>query len=750
MSQTDQKGGCVHYFWAGLVYVVRGFFQGLGLIFLISVILAVIAYLGLRAVYNEERIRSVFVAQIQDIMHRPVQIDKVLLDPRGVKLLGLRVAKGVGLPGQYFLTSDTVLATIKLTALLRRRLELDQVRLVAPHIQLVRDEAGHWDLADVFVSTQATRARAVGRLRLSLAADQTRIERGLVVIEDRFRGGTYRFDKVNLTVTRFAEDRPFAFTVSCDNTSRVGGRTMSSTLALDGVISLAAGDWSQSYLQAKRISLTVDGVALRGSGSVKGLPPAQLDVEAALPALGPLQWQRFLGRDLDFRLPPSRWELRAALPTPQRWRVLRLRVDSPPLAASVMGMVDFSSATLRAEASVTDFPLNQLEAFYPAWGRLGLRGTLNGTAGVAGRWSRVQLQKGSLHLRHAGGRFRDLAVDDGDIAVSASDNLENVTFSAAGATGRFFASPFSDLTMNARLRHDNLELDRLSLRLIGSRVALKARVRDLRNPKEIVITGSVDRVRWEPAQALVGAIAAGVSEPAAHDAQEPSRPWVSTFKYAIPRKFPDTVGHIVIGSVAHKNFTCRHVDMLWDIHGVSPSLKYVSGDVRVSFGPGRVADIPAVQASNKFLQIVFLPFIYMHKMNKLSVFSTATAYPKTLDFTRIEGEYGLRQGVATTRLFYVDSPQMIAFTDGIADFGKETTDMNIMTRLTSYGATLPQWWVDEKGRPAIAFRVKGDLNMPELEPRLSKMASDEIEKALAEARARAKKRYAALDKFRRL
>ena len=116
----------------------------------------------------------------------------------------------------------------------------------------------------------------------------------------------------------------------------------------------------------------------------------------------------------------------------------------------------------------------------------------------------------------------------------------------------------------------------------------------------------------------------------------------------------------------------------------------------------------------------------------------------------VSGEYGLRHGVALTRLFYVDSPQMVAFTDGSADFAKETVDLNIMTRLTRYRQPLPEWWVDEMGRPAISFRVTGDLNMPELQPRLKKMVGNEIEKAVEDAKAKAKKRYAALEKLRQL
>jgi hypothetical protein len=362
------------------------------------------------------------------------------------------------------------------------------------------------------------------------------------------------------------------------------------------------------------------------------------------------------------------------------------------------------------------------------------------------------VRKAGLQVSRAAGVLRNFTIDGGDVTLAGSQGLADLTLTVAGGEGRFFSHPYSELSVSARLSQDNLRLDRLALRLLDSKVSLKAQIRDLKDPKEVMIKGSVDRVRWEEAQAFISEVSAKVSTQTARAGPAPAQPrtWLRTFKYAIPKNFPDTFGHITIGSVAHRNFSFNNADLLWDIRGVSPTLKHVNGDLRVSFGPGRVGDIPAVQASNKFLRIIFLPFIYMHKMNKLSVFSTATAYPKSLDFTRIEGEYGLSQGVVSTRLFYVDSPQMVAFTDGDADFGKETVDMNIRTRLTSYSATLPEWWQDEKGRAAIAFRVKGDLNLPDLEPRMSKMASDEIERALEEARAKAKKRYAALDKLRQL
>ena len=732
---------------------LRLLFRGLALVLLLLILLGLAGYVGLRAVFNEERIRSVFVDQIGDLVQRPVQIDKVLLDPHGFKLRGLRVMEKRAAPGPFLLTSDTVLVTIKLDALLRRRrLEIDQVRLVRPSIQLVRDETGRWSVSDIFTSTRTPRALPhVGlAVPLSLAADLTRIEQGMIQVEDRLRGARYLLEDVDLSVTAFSLDEPFTFSASGAYTTSLGGRTVRSAGTLEGTACLAGLDWGKAYVRAHKLALDVNGVSVRGKGGVTGLPPSEFEFTADLPALGPENWRGLLGRELDLRIPAARWQARAALPGPRLLRVRRLSVSAPPMSASALGVVDFSSATLQAELSVDRLPLDRLGEFYPPWKGPGLKGTLSGSVDAAGPWGRPELLKGSLKVSGAGGRFKDFALEGGDLAVSAAEGLAKLTLSVEGARGSWSSHPFSELSVSAALERDDLKVDRLSLRLLDSRIALKARVRDLADPKEVALSGSIDKVRWEQAQDFLAAVAAKVSTPTAPGASPRPQAWLRNFKYAIPKRVPDTTGHIVIGSVAHQNFTCSNVDLLWDIRGISPSLKRVDGNLRVSLGRGHVADIPAVQASNKFLRIVFLPFIYMHKMNKLSIFSTATAYPKSLDFVLIEGDYGLRQGVATTRQFYVDGPQMAAFADGTADLGKETVDMMILTRLSSYQGKLPEWWEDEQGRPAIAFRVKGDINLPELEPRLSKMAADEIEKSVAEARAKSKKRGSTLRKLRLL
>ena len=118
-------------------------------------------------------------------------------------------------------------------------------------------------------------------------------------------------------------------------------------------------------------------------------------------------------------------------------------------------MVDLSSAALKAEVTVAELPLSQAGELRPAWKRLGLKGLLSGTIGITGPWSRLEVRKGSLKLSRAAGRFKNLTVDGGDVSLTASEGLEDVTLAVTGGEGILFSRPFSGLAVAASLRKDD-------------------------------------------------------------------------------------------------------------------------------------------------------------------------------------------------------------------------------------------------------------------------------------------------------
>jgi hypothetical protein len=733
--------------------------KGFGALFAVVLVAIFGVYFSLPYIVDGDRVKSMLVDQLQKTLRRPVRIQRVILTPQGVKLTQFKVLDADG--KDSFIEGDFALVTVKLQPLLQRRLELSNVRLASPRIHISRDAEGRWSFEDIFASTASARPAGPPKpfeLPVSLAADQTAIESGRLEVDDQLRGTSYLIERFNLAVRQFDLDAPFSFSVSFDNVNTFGERKVRTSLSAEGSMALASFDWPRAFVKADAAQLQLDGRVIKGAVSVSSFTAPTVEADLSLPALGKDDWQWWFKKDEDLTLPPSRWSGRVVWLEPRKARVERLEATAGPLKARGSGLVDLTGKQPQVTASIEteDFPLAEAAGLHPVLQRYQLGGTARGEAEVSGWPGRWNVGKAHLRLHGAGARFAHWSVENGDADLAATQDFSDLAVTLSSGAVEAYKNGFSDVTLSLRLVRKDLKVDYLSFKWEDSKVRVRGRVVNLPDPRDVWLSGTVDHVHWERAQQLVGDIIASVSTRTAVSLSSPAETdsakelWVQTFKYAIPKKFPDTIGHIHVGRVLHKNFSFADMELLWDLRGVTNKLDNVNGEIRASFGPGRVNDIQAVQDSNKFLSIVFLPYIYMYKMNSLSVLSTAQAYPKELDFNRIEGQYGVRRGLVDTRFCSVDSPQLLAFAAGTADFGREQVDMNILTRLTGYRATLPEWWVDEKGRPAIGFRVKGDLNRPDLEPRLHKIGADEIERAVESGRGNAKARFEALDKLAQL
>jgi hypothetical protein len=725
--------------------------KGFAAIVTLLLIVAAAAYFAIPRLVDAQRVRTYLETGLQQALARPVRIENVIVTPHGIKLTQIKILEPGG--GASFIESDFALVTIRLRALLDRRIELSNVQLAAPRIRVSREESGRWSFEDLFTSTTTARAFV---LPVSLAADQMGIENGRLEVDDRARGRHFMIDRFNLSLRHFDIETPFAFSLSFDNVNALGNLKITGSLSLEGEANLAGLDWAQATVRASNAELKLDGRSVTGTFSAKGLRLPSIEATLKLPTVGALDLERWLQRPVDVAFPASRCKARVQMLEATRLRVDELAFESGAASATVTGVVDWATGApiVSAEASLSSFPLDQAASLKPTLERLGLKGSAAAEVSLTGTPGRWVIGRAHLRLRDAEARFAHWRVVKGDADLTATDDFARLALTLSNGAVTAFGNDFRDITLALKLARKDLQVDYASAKWESSRLRLRGRVVNLPDPKDVWITGTLDELQWERAQKLITDFAASIStRPAVSGPAtdtEPRRLWVQTIKSFIPRRVPDTIGRIRVAKVAHKNFSFQETELFWDLHGVTPNLDTVSGEVRVAFGPGRVNDIQAVSDSHKFLKIVFLPYIYMHKMNKLSVLSPATAYPTTLDFNRIEGQYGIRKGVVTTRFSSVDSPQLLAYADGTADFGRESVDMNILTRLARYSAPLPEWWVDERGRPAIGFRVMGDLNRPELEPRLHKIGANEIETTMLDGRRRAKERFEAMTKLEQL
>jgi hypothetical protein len=724
-----------------------GVVRGIGWAFLILVLSAgAFGYYAYRT-FSPEDARLLAAEQLTALLHREVTIEHLVLSPRGLKVLGVRVRRGrTGVDGDL-LNCGSALVTFKLRPLFDRRLELESVVLQSPQISVARDEQGNWSIADVFGSSTSARPAI---MPVAFEAASTVIEDGVLRVDDRMRGRKLALEKVSLRVDAFNLHGPFPVSADFTTSDTIGGRTIAADVSASGSVDLAGLRWSSASITADRFRVQSEGVALTGHGEVFDLSSPKISVDVAAPAAGPDVWKRLFGKDTNFSLPPTSWSIKAELPASGMLDFENVSVVTPAGRGSATGLVDFGAATpnLSVEVVASDADLAKIAKWAPALAAHELKGTAGLRASVTGWPGSLQVRDASLSLRGFAGVWSGRRVDGADVDATATDDFAQLKATATKGTVTAIGNVFEEIAGAATFDKQNVTIERLAMKWGGSRVRLRARLtrKTAPAPNQVELSGSVDKIDWDAGARLWADVRAAIStRTATTDGEE--RPWLRILKNSIPHGFPDTTGHVRVGEVSHANFNCRDLELMWSIHDVTPALDKVNGEARLSFGPGRVSDIQALQDANGFLRVVFLPFIFMYKMNKFSQFSTATAYPKTFDFRKIDGEYGASGGVATTRYFHVDSDQLVAYAAGTADFGREKVDMNVLTRLGGYSGTLPSWWVDEKGRPAIGFRVKGDILKPDLEPRFTKIGENEIEKDVEEGRASANKRFQNLEKL---
>lgn len=718
---------------------------------MLSVALALAGALFFKVMVTPEELKNLIVLQLQDAFHRPVQVSEVkFLIYQGLRVRGLRVLQGKGFPGDAFISSEYLLVKYKWSALLQRRVEFNELRLVSPRIHLVRNAEGRWNVEDIVLSNAARSSKVSAgpfSMPVDLSAKVIAVERGEMRWEDLPGGRGGAVHAFDLHVVDFDLKRPFAVSASFQNTLTVSGRRIDTRCSLRGSVSLAGLQWSQAALSAERLRVQVGDKTLHAEGLLKGFKRPSIEAKVSLPPLDSAFLSQWRPVAEGISLPPSSWKLSLSRDASGTWTLDSLDAVLGPSRLRARGGLEPSGPRRRFHASIRlePSPVDGIAGMWKDWERHNLSGTVSGSASFSGVWgsSATLPLLGSYALEFTGlaGVFPpDTTLFHLDGSIRGDGGLQESTVTVRRGAVVAYGITLSDLDLLLRTSKEHMDIERLRLGWNHSEISLKGRVKGLRPPREVLLDVSVDTLKLDDlintVQVLVSRLGSDSSPP------RPSgraRPWSRAFKYSIPKEFPATAGRLRVGELRHPHVHAYHLEGIWNLDGISTGLERATGNIQLGFGPGRVTDVSALQSAHKVLWAIFLPFVYMHKLNSLTQFSLATAVPNVLDFTRIYGEYGLDRGVVDMRLFHVDSPQLLAYSDGTIDFPKETADLHMLTRLTSSRGTLPEYLVDEKGRPSFGFFVEGNLNKPDLRLEFGKMGENALESALQRGFKRSRK-----------
>ncbi len=155
--------------------------------------------------FDENQLRPVVEAQLQQKLHRPVKLGELHLKsfPLAVRISGFVIGQPEGLASsQPFLQAKAVSAGVSFWPLLHKEIKIDAIRLESPRLELIRNAAGVWNYEDG--NGGAVGAGAPG----SITLDELRVVDGQVAVQDQ-KAGTARevYEHIDLTLKGLGPNR---------------------------------------------------------------------------------------------------------------------------------------------------------------------------------------------------------------------------------------------------------------------------------------------------------------------------------------------------------------------------------------------------------------------------------------------------------------------------------------------------------------------------------------------------------------
>jgi AsmA protein len=191
----------------------------------IVALLVVVALLGLKLYLTKDRIMAWVIPPLEENLHRKVAIDDAGAGFTGIYLDGLDVrAEGAG---EALVSARTLRIRWNLWALLSRKVEVAEVRLVEPRIHVVRLADGTLDIQDLLSAEgegEASEPPAAkpepagegGGPPVAVAVALVSMENGRVSFEDRTQtpARTYTLDAIDIRVTDISLETPLRYELS--------------------------------------------------------------------------------------------------------------------------------------------------------------------------------------------------------------------------------------------------------------------------------------------------------------------------------------------------------------------------------------------------------------------------------------------------------------------------------------------------------------------------------------------------------
>ncbi|MEF3279965.1 MAG: hypothetical protein K6357_03245 [Elusimicrobiota bacterium] len=139
------------------------------------------------------------------------------------------------------------------------------------------------------------------------------------------------------------------------------------------------------------------------------------------------------------------------------------------------------------------------------------------------------------------------------------------------------------------------------------------------------------------------------------------------------------------------------------------------GNIKIKILNGIMDNIQKNTEKNERYQLIFLPIIKIFSLNRIGALMLDSTL-NSINFSDMGADFNLNNGKIIVNKFYLNSKEFLIYAKGNLDMNNQLVNLEvyIINRKDYKSGALPESLTDSKGRPALAFSVKGSFNKNEV------------------------------------
>ncbi|MBT3393134.1 MAG: AsmA family protein [Elusimicrobiaceae bacterium] len=687
---------------------------------LVSVILASIGYFSLLKYLNNKNLTANFANFLQEKFDKPVVVSSLEFHfPNEILVHDVQIID-YG-PDHYdqLLAVDNLMVRYNMFKLIGKKFVIKSMYFNKPKIKVIRDKDGNLNIPTLSIKQRESIADEADKqeFKFDISVDNIGINDGQLVYKDLKNNISHAIYSVNTSFNNldFIEDTEVSFGFISRN--KWGEKIIESQILGDGKINFANLDWEKAKIKDTSIIIKFFKEPITALVNVENLRNPRISFQGNIPAVNYTDVSIFFDSPFDFAFPPAEIYFDATLKQEKYLALKDMVVNMEDVSFGMYAEYNMSEKLLDMQFETNKFNFANKNNWFPGLKGLELEGVgdINGTLKIS-ETKKIE-EAVNIKLKDIKGKLRGFTISKFSGIVDIMDGFKKVTAQLKDLNFDIGGQSFTKLHGQFELGHNKMFVNLPSGLFNGKDMKLSFYATNLNDLDKRHVNMAADFETFELLEIFdtVGDFGKGVNpkypnipkKPMPHEGK---LSWLRNFRAKLPKFIPNIKGVVSARQFITPSISGEDFNLEVDFQNLKPGMDKLSGTFDAQISNGIIYKLEEFAANDSAYNVAFAPFIMMHKLEKMGSFEVGTIL-KNVPYDRIVLSTNFNNGAMRINNFLIESIKIPSTVSGWVDWYGENIDVNVWTRFTSSSSAgaIAESLTDETGKPAIAFRSKGNM-----------------------------------------